>query len=149
MSSLDIREVRKYLPHRFPFLMIDRVLDYEPDKRLIAIKNVTINEPFFTGHFPGNPVMPAVLQLEALAQTGGILVLNTVDDPQKYDTYLIMIDKAKFKNVVVPGDTLILKLELLSPIRRGICEMKGTAFVGDRIASEAVLVAKVYRKENA
>ena len=115
---------------------------------MVGIKNVTFNEPFFQGHFPNNPVMPAVLQLEALAQTGGILALNTVKESENYNTYLIMIDKAKFKNTVVPGDTLILKLDLISPIRRGICEMKGTAYVGDKIASEAILVAKIYPKED-
>lgn len=145
---MDIRKITKSLPHKYPFLMVDKIIELS-DTHVVGVKNVTFDEPFFTGHFPGNPVMPAVLQLEALAQTGGILVLNTVDDPQKYDTYLIMIDKAKFKNLVVPGDTLILKLELLSPIRRGICEMKGTAYVRDKVASEAVLVAKVYRKEDA
>jgi len=144
---MDVKKISKSLPHKYPFLLVDKIIELS-ESHVVGIKNVTIDEPFFTGHFPDNPVMPAVLQLEALAQTGGILVLNTVDDPQKYDTYLIMVDKAKFKNLVVPGDTLILKLELLSPIRRGICEMKGTAYVGDKIASEAVLVAKVYRKED-
>ncbi len=143
---MDIKKIAKSLPHNYPFLLVDKIIELS-ESEVVGIKNVTFNEPFFPGHFPDNPVMPAVLQLEALAQTGGILVLNTVKDPENYDTYLIMIDKAKFKNIVVPGDTLILKLELLSPIRRGICEMKGTAYVGDRIASEAVLVAKIYRKQ--
>jgi len=143
---MDFKKIAKSLPHGYPFLLVDKIIELS-ENQVVGIKNVTFNEPFFPGHFPGNPVMPAVLQLEALAQTGGILVLNTVKDPENYDTYLIMVDKAKFKNPVVPGDTLILKLELLSPIRRGICEMKGTAYVGDKIASEAVLVAKIYRKE--
>lgn len=143
---MDIKKIAKSLPHNYPFLLVDKIIELS-ENEVVGIKNVTFNEPFFPGHFPDNPVMPAVLQLEALAQTGGILVLNTVKDPENYDTYLIMVDKAKFKNLVVPGDTLILKLELLSPIRRGICEMKGTAYVGDKIASEAVLVAKIYRKE--
>lgn len=145
---MDVKKIAKSLPHKYPFLLVDKIIELT-DTHVVGVKNVTIDEPFFTGHFPDNPVMPAVLQLEALAQTGGILILNTIDDPQNYDTYLIMVDKAKFKNLVVPGDSLILKLELLSPIRRGICEMKGTAYVGDKIASEAVLVAKIYRKENA
>ena len=143
---MDIKKIAQSLPHKYPFLLVDKIIELS-DTHVVGVKNVTIDEPYFTGHFPDNPVMPAVLQLEALAQTGGILILNTIDDPHQYDTYLIMIDKAKFKNLVVPGDSLILKLELLNPIRRGICEMKGTAYVGDKIASEAVLVAKIYRKE--
>ncbi|TVR81207.1 MAG: bifunctional UDP-3-O-[3-hydroxymyristoyl] N-acetylglucosamine deacetylase/3-hydroxyacyl-ACP dehydratase [Chitinophagaceae bacterium] len=142
----DISYIEKSLPHKYPFLLVDKIIDIS-EKHVVGIKNVTFNEEFFQGHFPNNPVMPGVLQLEALAQTGGILVLNTVENPQDYDTYFLMIDKAKFKTKVVPGDTLILKLELLSPIRRGICEMKGTAFVGNKIASEANLVAQIVRKE--
>ncbi|GIV35218.1 MAG: 3-hydroxyacyl-[acyl-carrier-protein] dehydratase FabZ [Chitinophagales bacterium] len=145
---MDIKTIARSLPHQYPFLLVDKIIELS-DSHVVGVKNVTFNEPFFMGHFPGNPVMPGVLQLEALAQTGGILVMNTVDDPQLYDTYMLMIDKAKFKNKVVPGDTLILKLELLSPIRRGICEMKGIAYVGDKIASEAILVAKIFRKEEA
>lgn len=143
---LDIKNLKESLPHRYPFLLVDKIIDISKT-HVVGIKNVTFNEHFFQGHFPNNPLMPAVLQLEALAQTGGILALNTVEDPEYYDTYLIMIDKAKFKKTVVPGDTLILKLDLINPIRRGICEMKGTAYVGDKIASEAILVAKINRKE--
>jgi UDP-3-O-[3-hydroxymyristoyl] N-acetylglucosamine deacetylase/3-hydroxyacyl-[acyl-carrier-protein] dehydratase len=113
----------------------------------VGIKNVTFNEPFFQGHFPQNPVMPGVLQLEAMAQVGGILALNNIEDPQNFDTYFLKIDKAKFKQKVIPGDTLILKLELMSPIRRGICEMKGTAYVGNKLVTEAELVAQIIRKE--
>lgn len=142
----DITEIEQLLPHKYPFLLIDKVMEMS-EKHVIGIKNVTFNEPFFQGHFPGDPVMPAVLQLEAMAQVGGILALSTVDDPADYNTYFLMIDKAKFKNKVVPGDTLVLKLELLNPIRRGICEMKGTAYVGDKIASTANLVAQIIRKE--
>ena len=112
---------------------------------MVAIKNVTYNEPFFQGHFPGNCVMPGVLQVEALAQTGGIL--NIPDDPDHdYDTYFLKIDQCKFKQKVVPGDTLILKMELLNPVRRGICEMKGTIFVGDKLVAEADLVAQIVKK---
>ena len=108
---------------------------------------MTFNEEFFRGHFPGNPIMPGVLQLEAMAQTGGILVLHKLPDPHNYDTYFIKIDKVKFKNKVVPGDTVLFKMELLSPMRRGIIEMKGSAYVGNKLVSEAELMAKIQRKD--
>ena len=140
----DVHAIEKRLPHRYPFLLIDKVIELT-DKHVVAIKNVTYNEPFFQGHFPGNCVMPGVLQVEALAQTGGIL--NIPDDPDNdYDTYFLKIDQCKFKQKVVPGDTLILKMELLNPVRRGICEMKGTIFVGDKIVAEADLVAQIVKK---
>lgn len=143
----DINQIEKTLPHKYPFLLVDKIIEMS-DEHVVGVKNVTFNEPFFQGHFPGNPVMPAVLQLEAMAQVGGILALSTVETPENYNTYFLMIDKAKFKNKVVPGDTLVIKLELLSPIRRGICEMKGTAYVGDKIASTANLVAQIIKKDN-
>jgi len=142
----DINRIEKVLPHKFPFLLVDKIIELS-DKHVVGIKNVTFNEPFFQGHFPQNPVMPGVLQLEAMAQVGGILALNNIEDPQNYDTYFLKIDKAKFKQKVIPGDTLILKLELMSPIRRGICEMKGTAYVGNKLVTEAELVAQIIRKE--
>lgn len=140
----DIHAIEKKLPHRYPFLLIDKVISLT-EKEVVAVKNVTYNEPFFQGHFPGNCVMPGVLQVEALAQTGGILTIP--DDPDHtYDTYFLKIDHCKFKNKVVPGDTLILKMELMNPVRRGICEMKGTIFVGDKIVAEADMVAQIVKK---
>ena len=140
----DIHAIEKKLPHRYPFLLIDKIIELT-DKQVVAVKNVTYNEPFFQGHFPGNCVMPGVLQVEALAQTGGILTIP--DDPDhSYDTYFLKIDNCKFKNKVVPGDTLILKMELMNPVRRGICEMKGTIFVGEKIVAEADLVAQIVKK---
>ncbi|MCU7547645.1 bifunctional UDP-3-O-[3-hydroxymyristoyl] N-acetylglucosamine deacetylase/3-hydroxyacyl-ACP dehydratase [Chitinophagaceae bacterium LB-8] len=141
---LDVHAIERKLPHRYPFLLVDKVIELT-EKVVVAVKNVTYNEPFFQGHFPGNCVMPGVLQVEALAQTGGILTIP--DDPEHdYDTYFLKIDNCKFKNKVVPGDTLILKMELLNPVRRGICEMKGTIFVGDKVVTEADLVAQIVKK---
>ena len=143
-ALFDVHAIEKKLPHRYPFLLIDKVIELS-DKHVIAIKNVTYNEPYFQGHFPGNCVMPGVLQVEALAQTGGILTIP--DDPDNdYDTYFLKIDHCKFKNKVVPGDTLILKMELINPVRRGICEMKGTIFVGDKVVAEAEMVAQIVKK---
>lgn len=143
-AIVDIQGIEKRLPHRYPFLLIDKVIELS-DRHVVAIKNVTYNEPFFQGHFPGNSVMPGVLQVEALAQAGGILTIP--DDPDNtYDTYFLKIDNCKFKNKVVPGDTMILKMELSNPVRRGICEMKGTIFVGDKIVAEADLVAQIVKK---
>lgn len=140
----DVHAIEKKLPHRYPFLLIDKVIEMS-EKHVVAIKNVTYNEAFFQGHFPGNCVMPGVLQVEALAQTGGILTIP--DDPDNdYDTYFLKIDNCKFKNKVVPGDTLILKMELMNPVRRGICEMKGTIFVGEKLITEADLVAQIVKK---
>ncbi|HEX4374112.1 MAG TPA: bifunctional UDP-3-O-[3-hydroxymyristoyl] N-acetylglucosamine deacetylase/3-hydroxyacyl-ACP dehydratase [Puia sp.] len=140
----NAQQIEKTLPHRYPFLLVDKIIELS-DKYIIGIKNVTFNEPFFVGHFPGNPVMPGVLQIESLAQTGGILAINAMP-PGDYDTYFLKIDNCKFKQKVVPGDTMILRLELLSPIRRGICEMRGTVFVGNKIATEADLVAQLVKR---
>lgn len=142
----DIGQIERSLPHKFPFLLVDKIIDMT-EKEIVGIKNVTFNEHYFQGHFPGNRVMPGVLQIEAMAQVGGILALNNYSDPENYDTYFLKIDKVKFKQRVVPGDTLILKLELINPIRRGICEMKGTAYVGNKVATEAELVAQILPKQ--
>lgn len=141
---MDIQEIENVLPHRYPFLMVDKILELT-DTRVVAIKNVTYNEPFFQGHFPNNSVMPGVLIVEALAQAGGFIAIPR-NSPDKYDTYFLKIDNCKFKHKVVPGDTLILKMELMHPIRRGICEMKGTAYVGDKVAAEAILIAQVVKR---
>jgi UDP-3-O-[3-hydroxymyristoyl] N-acetylglucosamine deacetylase/3-hydroxyacyl-[acyl-carrier-protein] dehydratase len=139
---VDINGIRKLLPHRPPFLLVDKILQRTNDY-VIGVKNVTMNEPFFVGHFPEEPVMPGVLVIEAMAQVGGILALSAVEDPENYSTYFIKIDKVKFKRKIVPGDTLIFKLELLEPIRRGIVNMLGQAFVGDTLATEGELMAQI------
>ena len=141
---MDINQIMAMLPHRYPFLMIDRVLEMS-DNHVVGMKNVTMNEPFFMGHFPGAPVMPGVLQIEAMAQTGGILALSTVPDPENYLTYFMKIDKVKFKQQVLPGDTLIFKLELLTPIRRGICHMQAYAYANGKLATEAELMAQIVK----
>ena len=142
---MDVNQIQELLPHRPPFLFIDKILEISDD-HVIGLKNVTINEDFFNGHFPGKPIMPGVLQIEAMAQAGGVLILNTVPDPQNYLTFFAKIDNAKFKYPVVPGDTLIFKCELLSPLRRGICHMRAQAFVDGKLTSEADLMAKIIRK---
>ncbi len=141
----DINQIKKILPHRPPFLLIDKILELD-HRHVVGLKNVTMNESYFIGHFPDEPLMPGVLQIEAMAQAGGIFVLRTVPDPENYLTYFLKINNARFKQKVVPGDTLIFHLELMSPIRRGISEMKGTAFVGNKIVMEAELVAQIVRR---
>jgi UDP-3-O-[3-hydroxymyristoyl] N-acetylglucosamine deacetylase/3-hydroxyacyl-[acyl-carrier-protein] dehydratase len=144
---MDINQISNILPHRYPFQLLDKII-YLDETVVAGVKNVTINEPFFMGHFPNNPVMPGVLQVEAMAQTGGILVLSTVDDPEKYWTYFLGIESCKFRKMVLPGDTLVFKCELLAPIRRGIAKMKGEAFVGNTLVCEAIMTASIVRKES-
>ncbi|MCH2043205.1 MAG: bifunctional UDP-3-O-[3-hydroxymyristoyl] N-acetylglucosamine deacetylase/3-hydroxyacyl-ACP dehydratase [Saprospiraceae bacterium] len=142
----DSIAISQRLQHRFPFLLIDKIIEMS-DKHIVGVKNVTVNEPFFPGHFPGNPVMPGVLQIEAMAQTGGILVLNSVDDPHEWDTYFLRIDNARFRHKVIPGDTIMFKMEYMRPSRRGLCEMRGRAFVGDKLVAEAELLAQIIKRK--
>ena len=142
---MDIHQIMDILPHRPPFLLIDRILELS-DKHVVGMKNVTMNEPFFQGHFPGAPVMPGVLQVEAMAQCGGVLVLNTVPDPENYLTYFMKMDNVKFKQKVLPGDTLIFKAELISPIRRGICHMQAYGYANGKVVVEAELMAQIAKK---
>ena len=143
---MDINRIRELLPHRYPFLLVDKIIEVGGNY-IVGVKNITTNEPFFQGHFPQEPVMPGVLQVEAMAQTGGLLVLNSVDEPERYSTYFMKIDGVKFRQKVVPGDTLILRLELLAPIRRGISTMKGYVFVGDKLVSEAEFMAQIVKNK--
>lgn len=143
---MDVNDIIKMLPHRPPFLLVDKIFEIS-DTHVIGLKNVTMNEPFFVGHFPGAPVMPGVLQIEAMAQTGGVLLLNTVPDPENYLTLFMKMDNVKFKRPVKPGDTLILKLELISPIRRGICHMRGMIFANGNLMTEGELMAQIIKRK--
>jgi UDP-3-O-[3-hydroxymyristoyl] N-acetylglucosamine deacetylase/3-hydroxyacyl-[acyl-carrier-protein] dehydratase len=138
----DINVIQKIMPHRYPFLLVDRILKLEDKKRVVGIKNVTINEPFFVGHFPGHPIMPAVLIIEAMAQVGGILLLSSVDTPEKYLVYFVTIDKAKFRKPVVPGDQIRFELEMVS-LRKRFCKMRGVAYVDGQVVAEAELLSSI------
>ena len=143
--TLDIIEIQKILPHRPPFLLVDRILELEPRKRIVGIKNVTMNEPFFVGHFPGFPVLPGVLIIEAMAQTGGVLVLQAIPDASERLVFFAAIEEAKFRRPVRPGDQMRLELEVLS-LKTSFCRMKGNAFVDGQLAAEAVILCKIMEK---
>lgn len=143
---MDVNDIMNILPHRPPFILVDKIIELT-ESLVVGVKNVTMNEPFFVGHFPGKPVMPGVLQVEAMAQTGGILALKSVPDPENYLTFFMKIDNVKFKQQVVPGDTLIFRLELLAPIRRGICQMQGYAFANGKLVTEAILMAQIVKQK--
>lgn len=145
-AIMDINQISHILPHEYPFKLVDKIIQLDKDS-VTGVKNVTINEPFFVGHFPKNPVMPGVLQVEAMAQTGGILALNTVDNPESYWAYFLGIEDCKFRKMVIPGDTLIIRCELLMPIRRGIAKMKGQIFVADKLVCEATVSASLVKKD--
>ena len=146
LPVMDVNRIRELLTHRYPMQLVDKVITLGPSS-IVAVKNITSNEPFFTGHFPQEPVMPGVLQIEAMAQAGGLLVLNSLDEPERYSTYFMKIDGVKFRQKVVPGDTLIFKVELLAPVRHGVSSMKGYAFVGEKIVSEATFTAQIVKNK--
>ncbi|MCU0428734.1 MAG: bifunctional UDP-3-O-[3-hydroxymyristoyl] N-acetylglucosamine deacetylase/3-hydroxyacyl-ACP dehydratase [Cytophagaceae bacterium] len=145
-AIMDVNQIYKSLPHAYPFRLVDKIIHIQ-DHVIVGIKNVTINEPFFQGHFPGNPVMPGVLQIEALAQTGGILVLNSVPDAHNYWTYFLAIDECKFRRPVIPGDTLVMRCEIIGPIKRGIAKFNAQAYVGNNLVCEATLTASMVKKQ--
>ena len=146
VAIMDNNRIRELLPHRYPMQLVDKVIALGSNS-IVGVKNVTSNEPFFQGHFPQEPVMPGVLQIEAMAQCGGLLVLNTLEEPERWSTYFMKIDDVKFRKKVVPGDTLLFKVELLAPVRHGISSMKGYVFVGDSVVSEATFTAQIVKNK--
>jgi len=143
---MDINRIKELLPHRYPFLLVEKIIEID-ENHIVGIKNVSVNEPFFQGHFPEEPVMPGVLLIEAMAQVSGLLVLNSIDEPHRYSTYFLKIDNVKFRQKVVPGDTLILKLDMITEVRRGIASMKGHVFVGEKVVCEAELMAQIVKNK--
>lgn len=143
---MDVNRIRELLPHRYPMQLVDKVIELGPNS-IVGLKNITTDEPFFTGHFPNEPVMPGVLQIEAMAQCGGLLILNTLENPESWSTYFLAITDVKFKKKVVPGDTLLFRVELLGPVRHGIATMKGYMFVGDKVVSEATFTAQIIKNK--
>jgi UDP-3-O-[3-hydroxymyristoyl] N-acetylglucosamine deacetylase/3-hydroxyacyl-[acyl-carrier-protein] dehydratase len=146
LPIMDINRIKELLPHRYPFLLVEKIIEVGT-KHIVGLKNVSVNEPFFQGHFPEEPVMPGVLLVEAMAQTAGLLVLNGVDDPHRYSTYFLKIDNVKFRQKVVPGDTVLLRLEFITELRRGIANMKGYCFVGEKVVCEAELMAQIVKNK--
>ena len=144
---LDIKQIESRLPHRYPFLLVDKIFHLD-EESVAGVKNVTMNEPFFQGHFPGNPVMPGVLQIETMAQVGGILVLNTVPDPENYWTMFLGVENFKFRKMVLPGDTLVIQCDLIAPIKRGIAKMRGRGYVGNQLVCEGTMLARIVRKDS-
>ena len=142
---MDVNRIRQLLPHRYPFQLVDKVIAIGANY-IVGVKNITTDEHFFQGHFPNEPVMPGVLQIEAMAQVGGLLVLNSLDEPEKYSTYFLKIDDVKFRQKVVPGDTLIFRVEMIQPIRHGISTMKGYGFIGEKLVCEATFTAQITKK---
>ncbi|MBP9983058.1 MAG: 3-hydroxyacyl-ACP dehydratase FabZ, partial [Prevotella sp.] len=143
---MDNIRIRELLPHRYPMQLVDKITSIGSTS-IVGVKNVTANEPFFIGHFPNEPVMPGVLMIEAMAQCGGLLVLSQLENPERYSTYFLKIDEVKFRQKVVPGDTLLFRVELLSPVRHGISSMKGYMFVGDQVVSEATFTAQIVKNK--
>lgn len=144
--ELDINDIKKILPHRSPFLLVDKILEIS-DEHIVGMKSVTMNEPFFMGHFPDEPIMPGVLQIEAMAQVGGVFVLHGKEDAHLYSTYFLKVNDVRFRAKVVPGDVLVFSLELTAPIKNGVCIMKGKTFVGDKLVMEGSLTAQVVKNK--
>ena len=142
---MDAMQITQKIPHRIPFLLLDKVIELS-ENHIVIVKNVTMNEPFFMGHFPGNPIFPGVFQLEAMAQAGAVFILKDIPDGEVWDTYFLKIDLAKFRDKVVPGDSLIIRVELIGPLRRGIAQMRGTAWVGTKLVSEAEMTASIHKR---